>query len=58
MQKSPRNKMIQTSDEETKNLPDKKLGVKVTSWYFPNTKKTIVAETLDEATIINNQELK
>lgn len=50
--------MIQTSDEETKNVSEKKLGAQVKSWYFPLTKRTIVAETLEEATIINNQEVK
>lgn len=58
MQRTPRNKMIQTSDEETKNVSEKKLGAQVKSWYFPLTKRTIVAETLEEATIINNQEVK
>lgn len=59
MKETPRNKMITTDQESTKKTPasERQLGVQAKSWYFPAQKRTVVAETLEEAIeIINNGE--
>lgn len=51
MEKTPRNKMINTEDENTKKV----LGKKVIRFYFPHLQKTVFAENFEEAEkIINN----
>lgn len=52
MKETSRNKMITSADTENKSG----LGTQVKSWYFPIEKKTVVAETYEEAVAIINKE--
>lgn len=50
--------MITTDQESTKKAPEaeRQLGVQAKTWYFPAQKRTVVAETLEEAIEIINKE--
>lgn len=57
MKKTPRNKMIETSDEVTKTGEgSRQLGKRVQQFFFPGKQRTIDAESYEEALELINKE--